>query len=646
MVLLVYAMCAGMIFFSLLSLQRIKRNFEINNKVYAPALAQAAGLTLEISAVQMEFFRYLQEQESSPARLVQFLDRMDVRIAHILKLRVTTLMLTEAQEVQRKLTVLREQLAALQASKEQRHSPEAMKTAGEWLAGITLLAETANSLRDSLWDYLYASDFRSRTSFIRESIIFIIISSVIFVLAAIFVFKVQQDVKQGFQLLQGGIEAMARGERQVFAEITRTDEFGQLARAFNDLSQGLQAREREAQHLQAQLLQAQKMEAVGTLAGGLAHDFNNILTAIQGQAEILLWDKAPEEPGYEELQAIMEACRKVGVLVRQLLTFSRKLPAHPLPVDLNREIKNLSILLARTLPKMIKIELDLAEQLAPVEADSVQLEQMLVNLAVNARDAMPDGGKLIIATSRASGAADSCPDEVRLSPEKYVLLTVTDTGQGMPAEVRNHIFEPFFTTKDIGKGTGLGLAMVYGIVQSHHGYISCSSQPGMGTTFRIYLPVSAAPARTPEAADMETPALPRGAETVLFVDDEEMLRDLGARILANFGYAVRTAATGEEALKLYRQPESKIDLVIVDLIMPGMGGLKCLKQLMEFDPDARVIVVSGFAPDGDADEALAAGARGFLRKPFDVQEMLQLMRRILAERGAPASRPAAALPPV
>ncbi len=379
--------------------------------------------------------------------------------------------------------------------------------------------------------------------------------------------------------------------------------------------------------LEAQLQHAQKMEAVGTLAGGVAHDFNNLLQAVQGYAELLLLNKKDGETSYRELQEIHAAAKKGGELTRQLLTFSRKVESKLRPVDLNKEVEKTRRLLERTIPKMIEIELRLFGDLWTVDADPTQLEQIIINLAVNAKDAMPDGGKLIIETQNAVLDDDFCKRHVGARPGDYVLLRISDTGNGMEKNILEHIFEPFYTTKGVGEGTGLGLAMVYGIVKNHGGYIICSSAPGEGTTFVIYLH---AIERVIEASKEELKkTLVGGTERILLVDDDEYIQHLGRQILKRFGYTVITAADGESALDMYRKEKERIDLVILDLIMPGMGGKRCLEKLLKIDPQAKVLIASGYLPDGPMKESLKNGVKEFISKPFEMRQLLQVVHKAL-----------------
>ncbi|MCG6944458.1 MAG: PAS domain S-box protein [Deltaproteobacteria bacterium] len=387
----------------------------------------------------------------------------------------------------------------------------------------------------------------------------------------------------------------------------------------------------EQKNLEGQLQQAQKMEAVGTLAGGIAHDFNNLLQAIQGYTELLLMRKKEGEPDWRELQEVVRASKRGAELTQQLLTFSRKVESKRRPLDLNQEVGELRELLERTIPKMIDVEFKLADNLKMVNADPAQLKQVLVNLAVNAKDAMPEGGKLLIETQGVRLDQEFCKRYAEVKPGHYVLFSISDTGHGMGKETLEYIFDPFYTTKEVGKGTGLGLAIVYGIIKNHEGYITCYSRPEVGTTFRIYLPTI-----EPETLPVDLMIAPEpkavargGKETILLVDDEEFIRELGADVLGRAGYTVLTASNGENALELYSQERTQIDLVILDLIMPGMGGSKCLEELLNIDPHARVLIASGYSPDGPTKGALDSGAKGFISKPYDTTQLLQLVRKIL-----------------
>ncbi len=380
--------------------------------------------------------------------------------------------------------------------------------------------------------------------------------------------------------------------------------------------------------LEAQLIQAQKMEAVGTLAGGIAHDFNNLLQAILGYTDLLILSKAPTNPDCSKLQKIMLAAQRGAELTQQLLTFSRKMESKKKPLDLNQAVGEVSKILERTIPKMIEVELHLAEDLSTVNADFGQIDQVIMNLALNATDAMPDGGKLTIAVENASLDEEFCRTHPEARPGDYALLTISDTGHGMDKETQTHIFDPFYTTKEIGKGTGLGLAMVYGIVKNHEGYITCQSELGQGTSFKIYLPVIRQETDLVEPGEQEFP-VEGGTETILLVDDEEFIRDLGIDFLSKAGYRVIAARDGERALAVYRQKREQIDLVILDLLMPGMGGKKCLEELLKINPKAKVIIASGYFDSEPMKEAIMAGAKGFIGKPHQMTEFLRVVRQAL-----------------
>ena len=314
--------------------------------------------------------------------------------------------------------------------------------------------------------------------------------------------------------------------------------------------------------------------------------------------------------------------------MRQLLLFSRKMGTERMPLDLNAEVEQALDILKSGIPKMIEVEFKPDEKLWVIDADPVQVEQIILNMGGNAADAMPDGGRLTIETANVTLDEQYAQNQFEARPGRYVRLTVADTGHGMDPSTVEHIFEPFFTTKEIGKGTGLGLASVYGIVKSHDGYIRCQSEPGRGAIFHVFLP--AVQEVRPSLTEDLGAALPRGGEeTVLLVDDEESIINLAKHALTKFGYSVLTASCGEDALEIFGQNQGQIDLVVMDIGMPGMGGHKCLRELLRIDPGAKVLVASGYAVNGQVKETLEAGAAGFVGKPYQVTELLDTVRKVL-----------------
>ena len=397
----------------------------------------------------------------------------------------------------------------------------------------------------------------------------------------------------------------------------------------SDITQQKKA-QKERKNLEAQLRQAQKMEAIGTLAGGVAHDFRNILQAIMGYSEIIMLSLKKGEKFWDEIIEIQRAAKRASELTQQLLTFSRKVESHLRPVDLNQEIRQAAKLLGRTIPKTINIELHLLEDLDKVNADPAQIEQVLLNLGINAKDAMPEGGRLIVETNNIILDKNYCNSHVGARPGKYVLLTVTDTGKGMDKETLDHIFEPFYTTKDTGKGTGLGLAMVYGIVKNHNGYITCYSEPGLGTSFKIYLPVFEYGEDLWDEVNEATKDMPMGSgETLLVIDDDESILTIAQRALHKFNYNVLTATDGNEALKIYKKAPRGIDLIILDYMMPGIDGMAVLDKIYEINPEAKVIMASGYPLPQDRGKRVNDRIRGFLKKPFSIEEMLTQVRAII-----------------
>jgi signal transduction histidine kinase/ActR/RegA family two-component response regulator len=386
--------------------------------------------------------------------------------------------------------------------------------------------------------------------------------------------------------------------------------------------------EKEQKRLETQLLQASKMEAVGTLAGGISHDFNNLLQAIMGYTQLLLLDKTKEDPEFFQLEQIEKSAQRGSELTRRLLTFSRNVESNKRPLNLNNEINRTHTILKSTIPRMIEMELILEDDLKHVNADPIQMEQILMNLAVNSRDAMPDGGRLVFETKNVVLDEEYFKTHPTAMPGEYVLLTIVDTGFGMNKETIEHIYEPFFTTKEVGKGTGLGLAMVYGIVENHGGHITIVSKPDQGTTFRIYFPVLKAYVER-EASERKEEKLQGGSETILMVDDEETVRDIAKSMLGRVGYTAITAESGEEAVEIFKRSNPYPDLIILDIGMPGMGGHKCLKELRKIYPDIKVIVASGYPETGKVEKTIKAGAAGFIAKPYLIAEMLKKVREVL-----------------
>jgi len=382
------------------------------------------------------------------------------------------------------------------------------------------------------------------------------------------------------------------------------------------------------QTLEKQLFQSQKMEAIGTLAGGIAHDFNNSLQAILGFIQILLFNKKKDAADTDKLRKIEAAALRASELTQQLLTFSRKIESKLRPVDLSQEVKQVKKLLNRTIPKMINFELHLQKNIGSINADPTQIEQVLMNLCINARDSMPQGGNLTIETENVFLDEEYAKTHLEAVPGDYVMLSVSDTGIGIDKTTLEYIFDPFFTTKNHSEGTGLGLAMVYGIVKNHKGHINCYSEPGEGTTFRIYFPViQENHIKRPEI--QEKPEIKGGTETILLVDDEDPIRELAKEILSSFGYSVFEAVDGESALEIYKEKKKNISLIILDLIMPGMGGEKFLDEILKIDSSQKMIISSGYSVNGSANDLLQKGANGFIKKPYEMRPMLAAVRDVL-----------------
>jgi len=380
--------------------------------------------------------------------------------------------------------------------------------------------------------------------------------------------------------------------------------------------------------LEAELRQSQKMEAVGQLAGGIAHDFNNILAVITGYSELTLGTLPaadPLRPGVEEIQ---KAADRAAALTRQLLTFSRKQVIQPTILELTDVLRNMAGMLSRVIREDIRLSTVFASEPLPIHADRGQVEQMILNLVVNARDAMPHGGRLVIQTDAVEWDDAACRDHAGATPGVYVRLTVSDTGIGMDDETRSHIFEPFFTTKETGRGTGLGLATVFGIVQQCGGRIEVESEVGRGATFRIYLPRAARAAEQAPASAVPHGA-PRGSETILVVEDEPALRTLARRVLRSYGYAVLEAADGVEALAVVERHGGPIHLLVTDVVMPNMGGRELAERLTALRPAIRILYMSGYSDDAIIRSSLGAGT-AFIQKPYAPAALARRIGELLA----------------
>ena len=378
--------------------------------------------------------------------------------------------------------------------------------------------------------------------------------------------------------------------------------------------------------LQEQLAQSQKMEAVGRLAGGVAHDFNNAIGVIVGYSALLTERVAKDEKALQFAQQISKAGQRAASLTRQLLAFSRKQLIQPTVLDLNTIVSDTEKMLGRLIGEHIKMTVNLATDLGQVKADRGQLEQVLMNLAVNARDAMPRGGKLIIETLNGDLDATAISQHPNAKPGAYVVLSVSDTGCGMDKETQAHIFEPFFTTKPLGKGTGLGLSTVYGIVQQNNGYIWVYSEPEKGARFKIYFP------RISEKVEQQansTDAVVGGSETILLVEDDECMRDLTLNCLTTSGYRVLTAANGEEAILVASEEVTPIHLLLTDVVMPGVSGRQLAHSLISCRPELKLLYMSGYTADLMADQGVLESSLALLEKPFTKEDLLRSVRRVL-----------------
>ena len=380
----------------------------------------------------------------------------------------------------------------------------------------------------------------------------------------------------------------------------------------------------EKKKIESQLHYIERMEAIGTLAGGIAHDFNNLMMGMLGNISLTLYDIGPDDPNYERLKTVERLIQSGSELTSKLLGYARKGKYELKSINLNKIIKESSAAFGRT-RKEIVISTDLAEDLFSVKADGSQIEQVLINLFINAADAMPGGGDLFLQTANVTH--EEMKDKPYTpKPGQYVMMKVKDNGTGMDQKTITRIFQPFFTTKEMGLGSGLGLASAYGIIKGHGGYIDVESEKGHGSVFSIYIPAS-------EALILKDPivneSIEEGDETILLVDDEEMIIDVGVQLLEKFGYTVLEARGGKEAIQIYQKNKDHIDMIILDMIMPDMGGSEVYDTIKKIDPEVKVLLSSGYSVDGQATEILKKGCNGFIQKPFTIKSLSIKIREVL-----------------
>jgi PAS domain S-box-containing protein len=379
--------------------------------------------------------------------------------------------------------------------------------------------------------------------------------------------------------------------------------------------------------LEQQLLEADKMRAVGTLAGGIAHDFNNILSGIVGSVAFLKRSIDRSHPNYQDVETIERLGLRAADLTKKILGFARGGKYEVKSLDVNQIMEEVVGIISSSFDPSIAVLTELQEDLRSVEGDAAQIQSVIMNLCINARDAMPEGGTLTLRTRNVTLDEDSVGSRLEEAPGDYVQVAVADTGVGMEQDVMGRVFEPFFTTKEVGKGTGLGLAMAYGIIKDHGGHILVDSKVGEGSTFTFRLPASVTPVTATQEGDREE--TPGGGETILVVDDEDQVLRLAKRILESYGYRVLLADEGSKAVETLRSNQGEIDLVILDIGMPGMGGRETQKLLQELDSDLPILISSGYSPGGQAEGMLAMGAQGFLPKPYQIDDLARAVRRIL-----------------
>ena len=492
------------------------------------------------------------------------------------------------------------------------------------------LAETVSLSPNSgpLVSLTVLKSFDKATLFLRELNHVLIGVGLLGVLAGSgLVFLVSHTFTRPLTSLVSGVRALQEGDFNYVLESSGGDEVTEVTDAFLRMRASLESTQKEQRQLEERLRQAHKMEAVGRLAGGVAHDFNNLLTVIRGNSDLLIDREGTDNFQKRCLEQITKASDRAVSMTRQLLAFSRMQVLQPRILELNSIVAEMGKMLPRLIGEHIEYSFLPQTGLASIKADPGQIEQVILNLAVNARDAMPDGGSLVVRTQNIEVDDAEAAKRPPMHPGAYVLLSVTDTGHGMDDATKVHIFEPFFTTKEVGKGTGLGLATVYGVVKQSGGFIWLISSPGKGTTFEIYLPQATGVVDKPDTA--ERPAVRQGAETVLVVEDEDGVRDLACQFLRAKGYTVLEAQGGPQALDVARQYPGTIHLVLSDMVMPKMSGSEMAVRLKTIRPETRVAFMSGYSEFSNRDPGRDFPEAPLLQKPFSPISLVEIVREAL-----------------
>jgi signal transduction histidine kinase/ActR/RegA family two-component response regulator len=474
------------------------------------------------------------------------------------------------------------------------------------------------------------------SAFLRQLNFMLLVLGFLSVLAGtVLVFFMSGTFTQPLARLVSGVRALETGDYDYPLPQTGGDEVAEVTGAFSRMRAVLRRAQSDQHQLEERLRQAHKMEAVGRLAGGIAHDFNNLLTVIRGHSDILLDRPSSDSSEVRSLEQIRKAADRAVGLTRQLLAFSRMQVLQPRVLDLNAVVADLGKMLPRLIGEHIEYAFRPGENLGRVKADPGQIEQALMNLAVNARDAMPEGGSLTVTTCNIVISEADAARRAPMTPGRYVQLTVSDTGHGMDEATKSHIFEPFFTTKEIGKGTGLGLATVYGVVKQSGGFVWVESSSGQGATFEIYLPQSTEQA-APVEPESKSAVLARGSETILLVEDEEGVRAVAREFLMSSGYAVLEAAHGLDALAVIARYRGPIHLVLSDMVMPKMGGAALAERLKTMLPQTVVVLMSGYSEYVGPSED--AGVRPVLQKPFSRESLVEMVRESLRRSASGADK--------
>ena len=621
--------------FSVKNWRIVNRSFERLNHHYMPLLEDVSEISLDISILRSELFRFLNGYESTPYRIMDILDRTETILSDLHEDRLPDLLVSSNQEILALLSQYRLAITQLQEYVEKEQYIQISESTSRLAEMGTTVLWLSRKIKNDLWGIIEKENVLARQRIQRIHFLLSVFTAAGFFLGFVFMIFLQRDIRSGFKALHEGISELTHRREKTHIEINRQDEIGKLAERFNAMAKELERQERESRRLSMKLQQAQKMKAIGTLAGGVAHDLNNILSGLVSYPELILMDLPEDSPIRGSIRTIQKSGEKAAALVQDLLTLARRGVKVKEVISLNTVIhdylKSYEFTALDLKRQGIVLKTELEENLLNILGSPVHLSKTLMNLVSNAVDAMSSGGTLQIrSNNRYVDFSIRGYDDV--SEGEYVVLEVSDTGCGIASEDIDRIFEPFYTKKEMGlSGTGLGMAVVWGTVKDHEGYIDVSSSPGKGTVFTLYFPCTRESLSCPSPG-IGIDALRGKGESVLIIDDIPTQREIASALLLRLGYSVHTAESGEAALHFLKR--NPVDLVLLDMIMePGMDGLDTYRGIIKMHPRQKAVIVSGYSETERVQEAQKLGAGVYIKKPYLLETLGAAVRDELDRSG-------------